>query len=98
MPRYLLSPELREEIKSIFKEVYFELAVPQLEETTTTILENDEKLLTPKQSADFLSVSIATIYNWKNRGLIEYHRISRNLYFKVGDLRKAVKKEEGYSY
>lgn len=44
-------------------------------------IENPEKLLTIQQAAEFLSLSVATIYSKVSRGNIPFMKRSKRLYF-----------------
>ena len=46
--------------------------------------ESDEKLLTPKEAAKFLNVSLRTIWEWKGRKIIPYYEFG-------GFLRKRIR-------
>ena len=41
-----------------------------------------EELLTIKQLADFFQVSITTIHNWKNEGLLPYVKVKSRIRFR----------------
>ncbi len=41
-----------------------------------------EELLTIKQLADFFQVSITTIHNWKNEGLLPYVKVKSRVRFR----------------
>ena len=46
-----------------------------------TAKEQKEKLLTVKETAEFLSLSVATIYSKCSKGELEYFKRSKRLYF-----------------
>jgi len=35
----------------------------------------DRDWLRPKQAAEYLGVSVSTLYNWRKKGLVRFHRI-----------------------
>ena len=35
----------------------------------------EREWLRPKQAAEYLGVSLSTLYNWRKKGLIRFHRI-----------------------
>ena len=60
------------------------------------ILKQNEKsddydvLLSRKEVAKLLKVSLVTINKYKREGKLPYRRLGRNLYFKKGDILKAL--------
>jgi excisionase family DNA binding protein len=45
-----------------------------------------EKLLTPKEAADLLRVSMVTIWQWEKQGRITKHSMGGRTYFKYSEL------------
>lgn len=45
-----------------------------------------EKLLTPKQTADLLQVSIVTLWAWEKQGRVTKYTIGGRTYFKHGEI------------
>jgi excisionase family DNA binding protein len=45
-----------------------------------------EKLLTPKEAADLLRVSMVTIWQWEKQGRIAKHSMGGRTYFKYSEL------------
>lgn len=52
--------------------------------------ENDE-LLKIEDAVKFLRVSKVTIYKWRAKGILPFHRISSRIYFKKSELMEAIK-------
>ena len=50
--------------------------------SSSTGHEPPEELLTIQQLADFFQVSITTIHNWKNEGLLPYVKVKSRVRFK----------------
>ena len=50
------------------------------------LAELSEKLLTPKETAELLKVSIVTVWQWERQGHILKHRIGGRTYYKHGEL------------
>ncbi|MBA4408281.1 MAG: hypothetical protein C0397_02520 [Odoribacter sp.] len=48
--------------------------------------QNDDELLTLKETAAFFKKSLVSIHQWKKRGLLPYIRISNKIYFRKSDL------------
>lgn len=49
-----------------------------------------DKLLTRKEAAEMLHISLVTIYNYQREGIIPYARIGGRIYFKKGDIMEAI--------
>jgi excisionase family DNA binding protein len=80
MQQILLSPielaELLEGFRSIVKD--------ELKQQGRADLA--EKLLTPKEAADLLRVSMVTIWQWEKQGRITKHSMGGRTYFKYSEL------------
>jgi excisionase family DNA binding protein len=50
-----------------------------------------EKLLSRKQAADFLNISLTTLWSWSKSGIVESHRINRSIRYKKSELDQALK-------
>jgi excisionase family DNA binding protein len=55
-----------------------------MDSSTSLTDESDKKLLTPKEAAKFLNVSLRTIWEWKGRKIIPYYEFG-------GFLRKRIR-------
>lgn len=61
--------------------------LPRKEETTM------QKLMTPDEIAEMLSVKKSTIYNWTHIGFIPHVKIGRHVRFREADILKWLKKK-----
>ena len=52
--------------------------------------DQSEKLLTPKETADLLRVSVVTIWQWEKQGRIVKHSMGGRTYFKYGELMASI--------
>lgn len=52
--------------------------------------DQSEKLLTPKETAELLRVSVVTIWQWEKQGRIVKHAIGGRTYFKYGELMASI--------
>lgn len=51
--------------------------------------ENDRKLITPKEAAEFLGVSLRTLWWWRIKGIIPAYRLSHGVVrFDIDELLK----------
>jgi len=59
----------------------------------------DDSLLTSKQVAKELNVSLPTLYSWLQAGIIASHRIGKNsVRYKAEDVRRALKEIQSLKY
>lgn len=65
--------------------------VELIEEGNVTSEKNDE-LLTINETATFLKIKRKSVYNWKNKGLIQPHSIRGRVYYKKSELLKVLTK------
>jgi excisionase family DNA binding protein len=86
--KFMVTNYDRDDLISMIKEAFKE----ELKE----ILKQQEKpddydvLLSRKEVAELLKVSLVTINKYKREGKLPYCRLGRNLYFKKGDIMKAL--------
>ena len=52
---------------------------------------NDEKTFTRKQTAEYLGISLSTLYNWTRDNKIKSHYIGDKVYYKMSEIEKALK-------
>lgn len=57
-----------------------------------------EALLTRKEAADKLRISLVTLTDWVRRGKIKSHSIGGRILFKASDLEQALKPVEAVKY
>lgn len=55
--------------------------------------EKENNLLTPKQLADKLKKSVATIYTWRTKGIIKAHKVGGSTFFDFKEVLAAIKNE-----
>jgi hypothetical protein len=67
-----------------------EIALKQKEKNNTTDQQN-EKLLTKKEMAEELDISLVTLTDWMKKGL-PYHRMHRRIYFYKEEVLKSMEK------
>lgn len=86
--KFIVTNYDREDLMSMIKEAFKE----ELKE----ILKQQEKpddyddLLSRKEVAKLLKVSLVTVNKYKRAGKLPYSRLGRNIYFKKGDIMKAL--------
>jgi excisionase family DNA binding protein len=56
----------------------------------------DEELIKIADAVKLLGVSKVTIYKWREKGILPYHRISSRIYFKKHELLEALKMSPRY--
>ena len=62
-----------------------------VQEQFTQLKENlFDEYLTLEQAADFLSVNISTIHNWRREGILKTFQIGSRVYIKRSDIDKAM--------
>ena len=52
-----------------------------------------EQLLTVREAATLLNVTVQTVHDWKKRGMLKYHKLGSRTYFKRADVLAAL---QGY--
>jgi excisionase family DNA binding protein len=55
-------------------------------QTTAPASAAEEELLTVRQAATLLDVCVATIHEWKRRGLLAYQKVGGRTYFRRSDI------------
>lgn len=55
----------------------------------------DDDLLSKEQAAQFIGVSIQTLYNWRSQGL-RYYKVGGRVRYKKDDLLKFAEPKENY--
>ena len=62
-------------------------------EESTPVKQKPNKLLTSKQVSEMLQVSLQTLIEWRNDGIIDVHRIgAKQIRYRLEDVNKAIKK------
>ncbi len=68
-----------------------EIKIPA--EESTPVKQKPNKLLTSKQVSEMLQVSLQTLIEWRNDGIIDVHRIgAKQIRYRLEDVNKAIKK------
>lgn len=79
-------------IKCIKEAVRTELTIAlNQKEKNNTKTDQHEKLLTKKEMAEELDISLVTLTDWMKKGL-PYHRMHRRIYFKKDEVLKSMEK------
>jgi excisionase family DNA binding protein len=60
--------------------------VNQVKSTASLAPATEEELLTVRQAATLLDVCVATIHEWKRRGLLAYQKVGGRTYFRRSDI------------
>ena len=55
---------------------------------------NKEELLSRKETAKMIKVSLPTLNKWTRRGLIQSHRIGRRVLYKIEDIQTSISKRD----
>jgi len=50
----------------------------------------DDELLTRRQTAEYLGISLPTLWAWTNKGVIKAYRIGNKVRYKKADILKAL--------
>lgn len=58
----------------------------------------EKELLTRKETAALLSISLVTLYNWTNEGHLTAYRIGTRVRYKVDEVNDALTKIESIKY
>jgi len=53
---------------------------------------NSIRLLTRKEAADLLSITLPTLHHWSKTGLIQAYYLGRRIYYKESELLNALQK------
>ncbi|WP_159637735.1 helix-turn-helix domain-containing protein [Sphingobacterium composti Ten et al. 2007 non Yoo et al. 2007] len=73
---------LKECIREAIKEE-FQLIIADLRKTTSTSEQQaSQKLLTKKEMADELDISLVSLTDWMKQGRVPYMRLGKRIYFK----------------
>lgn len=49
-----------------------------------------EELLTVREAAQVLDVTVQTVHDWKRRGMLKYHKLGSRTYIKKADVLEAL--------
>jgi excisionase family DNA binding protein len=56
----------------------------------STLLTPPEELLSIREAASMLGVTVQTVHEWKRRGLLKYHKLGSRSYLKRADVLAAL--------
>lgn len=54
------------------------------------IVDNSNQILSAKQAAEFLDISLPTLHKWKRKGMIPFHQKGGRIFFKKSELIKSL--------
>ncbi|MCW3071117.1 MAG: DNA-binding protein [Bacteroidetes bacterium] len=78
----------KEELRQLIVEVFREAS--EVKQLTQRLKDATERLLTRKEVAALLKVSLPTLRQYVKDGLIQSHRIGRRVLFKANDVESAL--------
>jgi hypothetical protein len=90
MDNYILSPIQIDKLKAELSDELISKLLPHLH-TIQTAIPADSKLLSRRQAADFLEVSLVTLSEWTKQDIIQSYRISTSIRYKKHELENALK-------
>ncbi|MCK4665012.1 MAG: helix-turn-helix domain-containing protein [Bacteroidales bacterium] len=73
-----------EEFKELVKESVMEIYIEQEKERAKKC--QDDKMLTRKEVANFLRISLPTLHQYQKDGRLKYYRIGRRVLFKKSEI------------
>jgi excisionase family DNA binding protein len=77
--------KLLEDLTARFKE-----SLP-IYEPTPSVVDKTDELLTRKQAAETLGISLPTLYDWSKKGILKPYRISSRIRYKKKEVLSALK-------
>ena len=94
--KYVVTNYDRDEIISMIREAF---GVELNEILTKQEKESDyDQLLSRKEVAEMLKVSLVTVSKYQKDGRLTYYRIGRHVYFKKGDIMQALEDHMKYKH
>ncbi len=87
------------ELKKIVEDAIFN----QLKSFAPTVEQKQNQLLTRKQTASFLCISLPTLHDWTKTGIIKAHRIGNRVLYKIDEINNSLNQintstKKGVSY
>ncbi len=92
MKNIILSPIPIEELREIITECLRE----ELQKSANNSNSDPNELIKIEDAAKLFQVSKVTLYKWRARGILPFHRISSRIFFKKSELISALKKSPKY--
>jgi predicted DNA-binding transcriptional regulator AlpA len=86
------------EFKALIKESVSEQFLNVLKEQKENVSENTSKILTRKETAQKLQISLVTLHNWCLKGIIPSYRINTRIRFKSEDIDEILSNPKGLKY
>lgn len=86
------------EFKTLIKESVSEQFLNVLKEQKENASENTNKILTRKETAQKLQISLVTLHDWCLKGIIPSYRINTRIRFKSEDIDKILSNPKGLKY
>jgi hypothetical protein len=73
-------------------EIIAEKLADKIEARIVTLIssQNDEELLTRIETAEFLKINSTTLWQWTKKGKVTAYGIGNRVYYKTGELKKAL--------
>jgi excisionase family DNA binding protein len=62
--------------------------------TAGTVTPAAEELLSVRESATLLGVTVQTVHEWKRRGMLKYHKLGSRSYLKRGEVLAALQGQQ----
>ena len=95
MEKYNLNIEnlTSEELRELFLTAITEEILPNIQTTS-----KETKLLTRKETAKHLRVSLPTLHDWTKRGIIKGYRIEGKVYYKRSEIEESLTEIQAQKY
>jgi len=68
------------------------IGVPAVEIKTKSISIDPQEKLSQTKAAEYLGITVATLINWKKKGLIPYYQADKSVFFIKTELLEALRK------
>lgn len=86
-----------------FRRILEEAISNQLKCFAPVVEPKQNQLLTRKQTADFLCISLPTLHDWTKTGIIKAHRIGNRVLYKIDEINNSLNQintstKKGVSY
>jgi excisionase family DNA binding protein len=72
------------------KKIVEEAILNQLKHFVPVVEQKNPQLLTRKQTADFLCISLPTLHDWTKTGIIQAHRIGNRVLYKFEEINNSL--------
>lgn len=76
---------------SELKKIVEDAILNQLKHFTPVVEQRNVQLLTRKQTADFLCISLPTLHDWTKTGIIQAHRIGNRVLYKFDEINNSLR-------